>query len=64
MEEDDITHYQDAPEHHQLAASTLTQLSGLSTLVPLTLDDLDDALTWVLTRLSECEEWEYFRQDG
>ena len=63
-EEDDIIRYQDAPERHQLAASTLTQSSGLSTLVPLTLDDLDDASTWVLTRLSERKERDYFRQDG
>lgn len=63
-EEDDIIRYQDAPERHQLAASTLTPSSGLSTLVPLTLDDLDDASTWVLTRLSERKERDYFRQDG
>ena len=63
-EEDDFIRYQDAPERLQLAASTLTQSSGLSTLVSLTLDDLDDASTWVLTRLSERKERDYFRQDG
>jgi transcription elongation factor SPT6 len=59
-----LIRYQDTPERLQLAASTLTQSSGLSTLVPLTLDDLDDASTWVLTRLSERKERDYFRQDG
>jgi transcription elongation factor SPT6 len=63
-EEDDLIRYRDAPERLQLAASTLTQSSGLSTLVPLDLDDLDDASTWVLTRLSERKERDYFRQDG
>jgi len=63
-EEDDLIRYQDTPERLQLAASTLTQSSGLSTLVPLTLDDLDDASTWVLTRLSDRKERDYFRQDG
>lgn len=63
-EEDDLIRYQDTPERLQLAASTLTQSSGLSTLVRLTPDDLDDASTWVLTRLSERKERDYFRQDG
>jgi transcription elongation factor SPT6 len=63
-EEDDLIRYQDTPERLQLASSTLTQSSGLSTLVPLTPDDLDDASTWVLTRLSERKERDYFRQDG
>ena len=59
-----MVRYQDTPERLQLAASTLSQLSGLSTLAALTLDDLDDAATWVLTRLSERKERDYFRQDG
>ncbi|KAI0256807.1 transcription elongation factor Spt6 [Lactifluus subvellereus] len=63
-EDDDLIRYQDTPERLQLAASTLSQISALSTLVPLTLDDLDDASTWVLTRLSERKERDYFRQDG
>ncbi|KAI9509640.1 transcription elongation factor Spt6 [Russula earlei] len=63
-EEDDLIRYQDTPERLQLAASTLTQSSGLSTLLPLALDDLDDASTWVLTRLSDRKERDYFRQDG
>jgi transcription elongation factor SPT6 len=63
-QEDDLIRYQDTPERLQLAASTLTQSSGLSTLVPLALDDLDDASTWVLTRLSERKERDYFRRDG
>lgn len=63
-EEDDLIRYQDTPERLQLAASTLSQSSGLSTLVPLTKHDLEDASTWVLTRLSDRKERDYFRQDG
>ncbi|KAI0306468.1 transcription elongation factor Spt6 [Multifurca ochricompacta] len=63
-EDDDLIRYQDTPERLQLAASTLSQSSGLSTLVPLVPADLDDASTWVLTRLSERKERDYFRQDG
>lgn len=32
--------------------------------MPLTKDDLEDASTWVLTRLSDRKERDYFRQDG
>ncbi|KAI0273742.1 transcription elongation factor Spt6 [Gloeopeniophorella convolvens] len=63
-EEDDLIRFQDTPERLQLAMSTLAQSSNLSTLVLLTQDDLDDASTWVLTRLSERKERDFFRQDG
>lgn len=63
-EDDDLIRAQDIPERMQLATSTLSSSSTLSTFKPLTEDDLDEAATWVLTRLSQRKERDYFRPDG
>ncbi|TFY83720.1 hypothetical protein EWM64_g301 [Hericium alpestre] len=63
-EDDDLIRAQDIPERMQLATSTLSQSSTLSDYKPLTEDDLDEAATWVLQRLSQRKQREYFYQDG
>ncbi|KAI0065393.1 transcription elongation factor Spt6 [Artomyces pyxidatus] len=63
-EDDDLIRAQDIPERMQLATSTLSQSSTLSLYKPLTEEDLEDAATWVLTRLSDRKERDFFRPDG
>lgn len=48
----------------QLATSSLSQSYTLSLHSPLTENDLDDAASWVITRLSPRKEREFFRSDG
>ncbi|KAA1471105.1 transcription elongation factor Spt6 [Dentipellis sp. KUC8613] len=63
-EDDDLIRAQDIPERMQLATSTLSSSSTLSMFKPLAEEDLDDAATWVLTRLSQRKERDYFRPNG
>jgi transcription elongation factor SPT6 len=63
-EDDDLIRAQDIPERMQLSQSTLSSTSTLSLHPPLSENDLDDAATWVLTRLSAQKERDFFRADG
>lgn len=48
----------------QLVTSGLSQQATLSLHKPLTENDLDDAASWVITRLSPRKERDFFRGDG
>ena len=48
----------------QLATSSLSPSATLSLHKPLTENDLDDAASWVITRLSSRKERDFFRGDG
>lgn len=48
----------------QLATSSLSRSATLSLHNPLTENDLDDAASWVITRLSPRKERDFFRPDG
>lgn len=63
-EDDDVIRAQDIPERMQLATSSLSQSATLSLQEPLTENDLDDAASWVITRLSSRKERDFFRPDG
>ncbi|KZT09507.1 transcription elongation factor SPT6 [Laetiporus sulphureus 93-53] len=63
-EDDDLIRAQDIPERMQLATSTLSQSSTPSFRKPLTENDIDDAASWVITRLSYHKEYDFFRPDG
>lgn len=63
-EDDDVIRNHDIPERMQLATSSLSQSSTLSLQNPLTENDLDDAASWVITRLSTRKERDFFRPDG
>ncbi|KAI0340086.1 transcription elongation factor Spt6 [Trametopsis cervina] len=63
-EDDDLIRGQDIPERMQLANSSLSQSSSLSFQEALTENDLDDAASWVITRLSPTKEIDFFRPDG
>ncbi|KAI0780912.1 transcription elongation factor Spt6 [Trametes elegans] len=63
-EDDDLIRAQDIPERMQLATSSLSTSSTLSLHKPLTESDLDDAASWVITRLSSRKERDFFRGDG
>lgn len=63
-EDDDLIRSHDTPERMQLATSSLSQSSTLSLQNPLTENDLDDAASWVITRLSSRKERDFFRPDG
>lgn len=63
-EDDDLIRAQDTPERMQLASSSLAQSSTLSLHRALTENDLEDAATWVLKRLSPQKERDFFRNDG
>ncbi|CCM04612.1 uncharacterized protein FIBRA_06796 [Fibroporia radiculosa] len=63
-EDDDLIRAQDIPERMQLATSSLSDSSTLSLHKPLTENDLDDAASWVITRLSPRKERDFFRADG
>jgi transcription elongation factor SPT6 len=63
-EDDDLIRAHDIPERMQLANSSLSQSSTLTLQESLTENDLDDAASWVITRLSPDKEKEFFRSDG
>ncbi|GJE87155.1 transcription elongation factor Spt6 [Phanerochaete sordida] len=63
-EDDDVIRAQDIPERMQLATSSLSQSATLSLQEALTDNDLDDAASWVITRLSSRKERDFFRPDG
>ena len=63
-EDDDFIRAHDMPERMQLASSSLSVSSSLSLQNPLTENDLDDAASWVITRLSARKERDFFRPDG
>ncbi|KAL6300573.1 SH2 domain-containing protein [Sparassis latifolia] len=63
-EDDDLIRAQDIPERMQLATSSLSQSSTLSLYKPLGDNDIDDAASWVITRLSPRKERDFFRGDG
>jgi transcription elongation factor SPT6 len=48
----------------QLSHSTLSSTSTFLPQLPLSENNLDDAATWVLTRLSSQKERDFFRADG
>ncbi|KAI0093685.1 transcription elongation factor Spt6 [Irpex rosettiformis] len=63
-EDDDLIRQHDTPERMQLASSSLSQSSTLAFQDSLTENDLDDAASWVITRLSPETERAFFRSDG
>ncbi|TBU50800.1 transcription elongation factor SPT6 [Dichomitus squalens] len=63
-EDDDLIRAQDIPERMQLATSALSLSATLSMHRTLTENDLDDAASWVITRLSSRKERDFFRGDG
>ncbi|KAI0374913.1 transcription elongation factor Spt6 [Pilatotrama ljubarskyi] len=63
-EDDDLIRAKDIPERMQLATSSLSPSATLSLHKPLTENDLDDAASWVITRLSSRKERDFFRGDG
>ncbi|KAI0647073.1 transcription elongation factor Spt6 [Trametes meyenii] len=63
-EDDDLIRAQDIPERMQLATSSLSPSATLSLHRSLTEEDLDDAASWVITRLSSRKERDFFRGDG
>ncbi|KAI0798004.1 transcription elongation factor Spt6 [Abortiporus biennis] len=63
-EDDDLIRAHDTPERMQLATSSLSRSSTLSLHNALTENDLDDAASWVITRLSGRKERDFFRPDG
>lgn len=63
-DDDDLIRVQDIPERMQLATSSLSQTSSLSTHIRLTEEDLGDAAMWVTTRLPHHKQKDYFGSDG
>ena len=63
-EDDDLIRARDTPERMQLATSSLSSPSTLSTQAPLSDNDLGDAAAWVITRLGTQKERLFFRPDG
>lgn len=63
-EDDDLIRAQDIPERMQLATSSLSTSATLSLQTPLSENDLDDAASWVITRISPRQERDFFRPDG
>ncbi|PSR77343.1 hypothetical protein PHLCEN_2v7944 [Hermanssonia centrifuga] len=63
-EDDDLIRAHDIPERMQLATSSLSQSSTLSLQNSLSENDLDDAASWVITRLGARKEQDFFRADG
>ncbi|KIJ69294.1 hypothetical protein HYDPIDRAFT_172723 [Hydnomerulius pinastri MD-312] len=63
-EDDDLIRAQDIPERMQLATSSLSQNSTLSLHQNLTEADIDDAATWVTSRLSSRKTRDFFSPDG
>lgn len=63
-EDDDLIRVQDIPERMQLATSSLSQSTTLSTHKTMTEADLDGAAMWVTQRISSRKNREYFGVDG
>ncbi|PCH37999.1 transcription elongation factor Spt6 [Wolfiporia cocos MD-104 SS10] len=63
-EDDDVIRAQDIPERMQLATSSLSQTSTLSDHDAPADINLDDAASWVITRLSSQKERDFFRETG
>ncbi|KXN86889.1 Transcription elongation factor SPT6 [Leucoagaricus sp. SymC.cos] len=63
-EDDDLIRVQDIPERMQLATSSLSQITTLSTHTAMTEADLDGAAMWVTQRISTRKNREYFGVDG
>lgn len=63
-EDDDLIRQADVPERMQLATSALSLSSTMTLNKPLTENDLDDAASWVITRLGPRKERDFFRGDG
>ncbi|KAH9935008.1 transcription elongation factor Spt6 [Fomitopsis serialis] len=63
-EDDDLIRGTDIPERMQLATSAVSASSTRSLHNPLTENDLDDAASWVITRLGPRKERDFFRGDG
>jgi transcription elongation factor SPT6 len=64
-EDDEIIRAQDTPERMQLATSSLSlNDTTLVSRLEWRDDDLDDAATWVLTRLSKFKEKEFLQSSG
>ena len=63
-EDDDLIRQADVPERMQLATSALSSSATMTLNKPLTENDLDDAASWVITRLGPRKERDFFRGDG
>lgn len=63
-EDDDLIRQADVPERMQLATSAISLSSTMTLNRPLTENDLDDAASWVITRLGPRKERDFFRGDG
>lgn len=63
-EDDDLIRAQDIPERMQLATSSLSPNATLSLHRNLTEADIDDAATWVTSRLSSRKTRDFFSIDG
>lgn len=63
-DDDDLIRVQDIPERMQLANSSLSENTTLSTHIPMTEVDLDGAAMWVTQRISARKNREYFSADG
>ncbi|KAI0726619.1 transcription elongation factor Spt6 [Fomitopsis betulina] len=63
-EDDDLIRQADVPERMQLATSALSLSSTMTLNKPLSENDLDDAASWVITRLGPRKECDFFRGDG
>lgn len=63
-EDDDLIRAQDIPERMQLATSSLSHNATLSLHKNLTEADIDDAATWVTSRLSSRKTRDFFSPDG
>ncbi|KAF9454548.1 transcription elongation factor SPT6 [Macrolepiota fuliginosa MF-IS2] len=63
-DDDDLIRVQDIPERMQLAVSSLSGNTILSTHTAMTEVDLDGAAMWVTQRISTRKNREYFSADG
>jgi len=63
-EDDDLIRAQDIPERMQLATSSLSQQSSLSSHIQLTEDDLGGAAMWVTQRISSEKNKQFFTSEG
>lgn len=64
-EDDDLIRAQDIPERMQLATPSISLVnSTLASRLDWQEDDLDDASTWVLTRLSKHKDKEFLHSGG
>ncbi|KAL4067952.1 SH2 domain-containing protein, partial [Scleroderma citrinum] len=63
-EDDDLIRAQDIPERMQLATSSLSQSATLSLHQNLSETDIDDAATWVTSRLSARKTRDFFSPNG